>query len=663
MRDAPDLSSIKALGRRGDMAGARREAEALLPRYPDHAELLELTGTIAGRMGDIAAACAYVRRAWDANPGSLPTRLHLINLLIMTGALAEAEALCVPGADGAGAPQLARLRGYVLQAQGRFAEAAACYEALVAQDPADFEIWNNLGNARAALEDYAGASQALARARDLKPDVAGIRFNLAAALAREGRLDESLEAYRAAATLDPRNPFPLLQGGMLLRQLGRGGEAVPLLSRAAELAPGDAAAYMELGRAFAGLQELEQAEQAYRRALAIDPASSAAYLELGIALERCSRLDRLEDLLNEADRQGIPSQDLAYLRALLLQRQRRPEEAYAYAIQVAEDVEPVGRAALIGKLADSLGNTDEAFAAFEAMNRLSAAEAPPPPPDPARYRRHIETLAATVDQAWVESWRPLPSNTTRPAPIFLIGFPRSGTTLLDTLLMGHPDVAVLEEEPILQRVSDAGGALADLPALTSEDAERLRTLYFAAADAADPVARFKRVVDKLPLNILGVPLIHRLFPDAKLIFAQRHPCDVVLSCFMQRFELNDAMANFLNLKDAARLYDQVLGFWQQCRRLLPLDVHTIRYEDLVEDAEAQMRPLLTFLGLPWDPRVMDHQRTAKARGTISTPSYAQVTQAIHTQARGRWQSYAEQLAEVLPVLAPWAAELGYGEVG
>jgi hypothetical protein len=133
----------------------------------------------------------------------------------------------------------------------------------------------------------------------------------------------------------------------------------------------------------------------------------------------------------------------------------------------------------------------------------------------------------------------------------------------------------------------------------------------------------------------------------------------VLSCFMQGFELNDAMANFLALGDAARLYDRVLGFWQSCREILPLSVFELRYEALVAEPEAAIRPLIGFLGLDWDARILDHQRTAAERGIISTPSYNQVTQRLYGGASGRWLRYREQLTPILPILEPWAERLGY----
>jgi hypothetical protein len=154
-------------------------------------------------------------------------------------------------------------------------------------------------------------------------------------------------------------------------------------------------------------------------------------------------------------------------------------------------------------------------------------------------------------------------------------------------------------------------------------------------------------------------LIHRIFPDARFIFVERHPCDVVLSCFMTRFDPRGGMANFLDLGDTARLYDEVMDYWLLCRDVFPLDVHTVRYERVVEDAEAELRPLAAFLGLAWHPFLLDNQRSASGRAYIATPSYAQVAEPLYTRARGRWEKYRAQLAPVLPLLEPWCERMGY----
>jgi tetratricopeptide (TPR) repeat protein len=574
------------------------------------------------RSGDLAGAEAVGEAALRQSPDDLEARVALANLRAMKGDYDGAEALCTTDDPG-----FLRLKGWLLQSRGRFGEAVDCYERIVAAEPADWQTWNNLGNARHCAGDVDGAIAALQRALRLRPGLAEVQRNYAMLCAAAGRLAESAQAYAALARLEPADP----------------------------------AVQMELGRARAGLGEMDAAEAAYRRALELAPDLALAWIELGIVLERANRLDRLGPLLADAEAKGVPAGDLAYLHALRLREEGRTAEALATARRAPAEVEPGRRALLIGKLADSLGDTATAFEAFDEANRIAAADPAAGRADPEGYRRRVAAMTAALSPEWLGRWTPVERGA-RPAPVFLVGFPRSGTTLLDTVLMGHRSVAVLEEEPVLQRVDDALGGIDRLPGLGREETERLRALYFGEVDRLVPDAAARTVIDKLPLNLLAVPLIHRLFPGARIIFAQRHPCDVVLSCFMQNFAMNDAMANFLDLGDCARLYDLVLAFWERCRALLPLEVHVVRYEALVDDLEGEARAVLDFLGLPWDAAVLDHPRTAQARGTISTPSYSQVIKPIYREASGRWERYRQQMAPVLPLLAPWALRLGYGEL-
>jgi hypothetical protein len=247
--------------------------------------------------------------------------------------------------------------------------------------------------------------------------------------------------------------------------------------------------------------------------------------------------------------------------------------------------------------------------------------------------------------------------------VFLIGFPRSGTTLLDQILDAHPALHTMEEKPAIDIVKQAverltGGYPDALASLTAEDTVKLRRVYFAE------VARFMGgvpqgiLVDKMPLNTIEVGLIHRLFPRARILLALRHPCDVVLSGFMQAFKPNAAMVHFGDLADTARFYASVMGLWRRYAEVLPLEVLTTRYEDLVTDFEAETRRILAFLELPWDDSVLTYAERAKSRA-IATPSYHQVVQPIYARSVGRWRNYREQMADVLPLLRPFVDVFGY----
>jgi hypothetical protein len=156
-----------------------------------------------------------------------------------------------------------------------------------------------------------------------------------------------------------------------------------------------------------------------------------------------------------------------------------------------------------------------------------------------------------------------------------------------------------------------------------------------------------------------MPIIRRLFPDARIILALRHPCDVVFSCFATNFKLNDGMSSFLRLDSAAELYDLSFANFEKAQSLFKLPVHRTIYENVVSNRETELESLLDFLGLNWSDKVLDHEATALSRGRIKTASYAQVVQPIYSQSAGRWTNYRKQLEPILPVLAPWIGKLGY----
>jgi hypothetical protein len=207
-----------------------------------------------------------------------------------------------------------------------------------------------------------------------------------------------------------------------------------------------------------------------------------------------------------------------------------------------------------------------------------------------------------------------------------------------------------------------GGSLDNLGSLDAGQIEMLREEYRNELDKhLEASDRQTLVVDKLPLNLVQAGIIYRVFPRARFIFAQRHPCDAVLSCYMRSFQMNEGMVNCLELPSAARLYDEVMQLWQQYRDNLDLEVHTVRYESLIQDFDGTVSACLDFLGMDWDDGVRDYVETARRSGQISTPSYDQVTQALYKDASGRWQRYRDRLEPILPVLLPWAERLGYSE--
>ncbi len=661
--DPQTLSAIQsALGfaRQGYLAAARTTAERALALGKDRPALQSLLGMFCCQAGDLAAGIAHLRAAWTANPSDIGVASNLTKALMDSDMLREALDVCTEAAAAQDASlRLWRLRGYLLQQQEDYAAAVIAYERVVAGAPDDFEAWNNLGNARTASGDAAGSVVALEKAAALRPDVAPVRMNLAAALTDAGRRDDALAVLAACARDFPDDEKPLVETYALLKEMDRADEALAALEQAVLLVPHEVDVLIKLGAERSLAWNMDGAEAAFRRAIALDTANAEAFAALANLLEHTNQSKAFAPLIADAEQAKLEEGSLNFIRALSFRREKRFEKGLATLALVPEDVEPARQAQLRGQFHDRLEHPELAFDAFSQMNQLQKSDPSDPVHRAEEYRAELSKQRAMVTPEWFANWTPSVLRSVHPTPAFLVGFPRSGTTLLDTMLMGHPRVAVLEERPPLARVERAIGGFERLAVLGESEVEDLRALYFSEVAKYATLAPDTVLIDKFPLHLNKVPIIHRLFPEAQFILALRHPCDVLLSCYMTNFRLNNAMANFLDLDTAAWVYDQTFSYWEQARVIMPIKVHTVVYERMIADSSAELRPLFETLALDWHEDALDHRKTAATRGLISTASYSQVHEPLYDRANGRWTRYRDQLAPVFPVLAPWVERFGY----
>jgi hypothetical protein len=217
----------------------------------------------------------------------------------------------------------------------------------------------------------------------------------------------------------------------------------------------------------------------------------------------------------------------------------------------------------------------------------------------------------------------------------------------------------MEERPVINRLGTELGGFAAIAQMDEDQVRGAQRRYFEIASEYADLRAGSLLVDKSPMLLNDAALIYRLFPNARFILAVRHPADVLLSCFVSNFRLNNAMSNFIRLDTAAEFYDLTFSNWENARSVLPLDVRKIVYEEMIEDPRGIIRPLVEGLGLGWHEDMLDHTKTAAGRGMIATASYAQVTEPIYRRSVGRWEKYRKHLEPVLPVLKPWAEKFGY----
>jgi tetratricopeptide (TPR) repeat protein len=650
--------------RAGRTGEAQRLADLALAQGADPAAFNTLLGLFWCRTGNLGDGIGRLRLAHEACPGDHATAANLVAALLEQGLLEDAYEIA--GRERSlSAPnlRLARLRAYLAQSLGHFAAAVEAYEHVVAKDPCDFDSWNNLGNARLSAGDLEGSVAALVRALELDRAAPPVRLNLAAALAACGRFDEAERVLRGAAADFPDDVRPVRELYLLLKRQGRSADALLVLEEAAARDTADPDLQLKLAVEYGLVRRVREAEGAFRKTIAMNPALADAYVGLAVHLEHSNQAAALAPLADLARSNAAGDDTVAFIRALDSRRSGQFAKGLEWLSHVSDGFERQRVAHLRATLLDRLGETAEAFCAFRTANRLHESDPTDPLGRAAAYR---DQLAAEIDlltPEWARSWRGPETRVTDPGPVFIVGFPRSGTTLLDTMLMGHPGTRVMEEEPPMNLVEAAIGGMSELPRLDGRAIADARLRYYDEAANICGELGDRLLIDKSPLFLAKVPLIHRLFPNARFILVLRHPCDCVLSCFMSNFRLNDAMSNFLRLEDAARLYDLAFTHWRRSIALMPVRVRTIAYERLIADPETELRRLLAWLGLGWRDGVIDHRRTASLRGFIKTASYSQVTEPLYSRSAGRWLHYREEMRPVLPVLAPWAQHWGYVEPG
>jgi tetratricopeptide (TPR) repeat protein len=522
-------------------------------------------------------------------------------------------------------------------ARGDIVRAATVAEVALAAGQSDPMVLNLAAWRREEAGDYSGAHALLKQALALAPGDVMVLGAIGAVLRKENRLDEALAVLDRVVAAEPGHSAAWLERGYTLEALRSEPEAVESYSRALALDPDLAPALGKLADIAARKGEREKAKAAAHRALAIDPHNVPATFAVA-AME-------IEDGKGEG---------AAELLERLLRTALKPDDR-------------IRALTLLGDALDRLGRYGEAFDSWRQAKRdFRAAYEPLLGPGPGRpsHLSFIETIAGQVERA-----PPMARPKARPpvagaasGHVFLLGYPRSGTTMVENILASAAEVVALEEQDTLGDCDDVlirnDGAMPDLEAVDPALLDELRARYWARVRGLAGEVSDRVFVDMNPLYGVKLPIIARLFPDSRILVMRRDPRDVVLSCFRVNFTPGAGTWAFSDLEEAARHYSALMHLTELCRERLPLAFHEVRYDRLVADFEATVRSMADFAGLAWTDDFHSFDRTARRRG-VRTASATQVRRGLY-DGGGRWRRYEDRLAPVLPILEPWVERLGFG---
>ena len=674
---------LSSKGRYGEALG---HYQSVLRFDPRHTLAYCNLGNAQFALGKYEEAAVSFKTAIDLNPGFILAHYNLGNLRGRQKRFDEAKSAykdalklspgfveawhnlgivlsrleCTDEAEGAyrealrlnpGYAQAHNNLGLLLQQQGRWTEAENAYREALRLMPNFYDARNNLGNVLINLERIEEAVQCFETTLANSPH-AFAHFNLGNIYTRQKRFDEAIEHLRQAVAFNPERAEFQNNLGNTLRQAGEYKESEAALREAIRLNPNDASAYFNLGLLLTTKGgSRQEALSSYRRAIELSPANEPAIVGEVSILEKEGEIKQAYERLAPLLELGKLSVGVALVFASLCRPLKRCDEAIVMLQRLLDGegphLETIDRIPLhfsLGSLLDSAGEYDKAFENFSQGNNLELAGQHF---DLQVHVKRNEDIMATYNKNFMA--RAPHASQSSERPIFIVGMPRSGTSLVEQILASHPAVFGAGELHEMHRIVADLSARALYPrcveSLTSEQCTELAQCYL---DYIDNIAGSdaQRVTDKMPSNYLHLGLITMLFPHARIIHCVRDPLDTCLSCYFQDFDDRLLYTNDLGILGAYYAeYRRLMAHW---RSVLESPWLEISYEDLIADQEGISRALVEYCGLDWDERCLRFHETQRY---VSTASYDQVRQPLYSRSVGRWRHYDKHLGPLRRALA------------
>lgn len=690
LQDKPDFA--EAISNLGNVLKAQGKLDEAVERF---GQALRLNPGLAGahtslaavlhKQGKLDEAAASLRQALRLNPAHAAAHNNLGAILLKQGKLDEAvvsfhQALRVKPTDADAHINL----GHALLGQGKLEEAVRSYQQALRVKPHDLLAHYNLGRALRQQNKLEEAANVLRQALRLQPQNAEARCNLACILVEQGnaaQLDEAVAHLREAVRLNPTYTDAHNNLGIALHRQGKLEEAFSSYQQALRLEPDSFVCLYNLGHTLREQGKVEEAANTFQQALRIKPEFAEAHVCIGQIHEELGELAEAEACYRQSLRLQ-PSLLLGHARlAGLLRKKLTAADLQALRERLADPRLTVPeRIQLLFPLARVLDEKDDFAGAADCLRHANAArrvlaEAQQRAHDPEKERDFVDAVLRQYGPDFFACMAGAGLETE--LPVFVFGLPRSGTTLVEQILASHSRVYAAGELELAQQSYEAipvipshdrqeavgqhvrplpdgrgsdqlSARLTPLPRLDASAVRRLAERHLGGLTALlqrrISEAPVDRIVDKMPGNYMFLGLIAAMFPRAVLIHCRRDLRDVAVSCWMQDFDGTKWSNDIQHIAAHFRQYRRLMDHW---RGVLPMAIHDVQYEELVDDLEGGARRLVSACRLDWEPACLEFYRT---RREVRTASMLQVRQPIYKKSVGRWRNYETLLADLLELV-------------
>jgi len=537
--------------------------------------------------------------------------------------------------------------------------------------PLQYEVLINLGLINVHKKMYEESIYYFKKAREADKNNIDPYINLGNVYILQKKYPNAIQFFELAYKINQTNLNVINKLSYLYIENDQLIESKKIISIGLKIDPTNYFLLNLLGLIFVKKEKISEAIDYYIQSIKSNPNYWNAYNNLLFILEKTNKLDLFKKYLDDAKQIFTDQPAINLFEASYYMRKENYLKSKKILLEnqfidklINQEDNLIKYHDLLAKNFDFLDESDLAYDHFNSRNNIKSNQLHNKIYDKNIILELIQNYKKYFTKINLDKFSKPNISQKYQNPIFLVGFPRSGTTLLDSILRSHSKILVLEEKLIISSIRDRffsknDNKINSLELLSEDDVVSLQYEYF---DKLHEITREdihdKIIIDKLPLNLIEIGFIKRIFPQSKFILMMRHPCDVVLSCFISDFKINEGMANFYNLKDTTILYNEVFSLWDQYLAVYDFAYHIVKYEEVVLNFDNTIKKTVNFLNLEWEEDVKNFNVTALARKKINTPSYNQVVQPLYEKSINRWKKY-DEMKKIYPLLEYWIKKYNY----